>query len=270
MTCQQPGQDVFSANVEVTRGQHVTVDWAGGPCGVDPVVNTPPVAGFDYTPASPEVGQQVNFISTSTDPDGTIDPSMTKWDLDDDGQFDDATGLTASKTFAAAGSYDVAVEVTDDDGDSDTRTRSVAVQAPADAAPNADFTFFPSSPSVNENVVFTSTSTDSDGTVETLEWDIDGDLEFDDAVGGLVVRAFTEPGTYRVSLKATDDDGVSDVKTKDVIVRGPAGPIPPTSTTGGGTAGSVVTISPDSRSSCKRKSARKHRHRGRRCARRHR
>jgi PKD repeat protein len=127
MTCERPGQGTFGpVAVEVARGQAVTVDW-DALCGADPPVNQPPVAGFDFSPLAPLAGQPVNFFSTSTDPDGAID--TTEWDLDNDGQFDDATGLATSRSFATAGSYPVAVRVTDDDGDSDTETRNVIVTA---------------------------------------------------------------------------------------------------------------------------------------------
>ena len=67
----------------------------------------------------------MNFISTSDDPDGAI--ASTEWDLDADGAFDDATGLAAQRAFAAAGSYPIAVRVTDDDGATDVESRTVTV-----------------------------------------------------------------------------------------------------------------------------------------------
>jgi Ca2+-binding RTX toxin-like protein len=123
MTCQRPGQAVFETTVEVARGQQVTVDWAGA-CGADPPVNQPPVASFDVSPLSPLPGQQVNLISTSTDPDGAI--AATDWDLDDDGVFDDASGLVTTRTFPA-GSHRVAVRVTDDDGEAAVASRTIVI-----------------------------------------------------------------------------------------------------------------------------------------------
>jgi Zinc carboxypeptidase/PKD domain len=143
MTCQRPGQAVFGPTmVEVARGQTVTVDWAAA-CGVNPPVNQPPVADFTVSPLAPLPGQQVDLISTSTDPDGAV--ATTDWDLDGDGQFDDATGLVATRTFGAPGSYAVAVRVIDDDGASDIETKTIVipgtvavptVQPPTLSAPN--------------------------------------------------------------------------------------------------------------------------------------
>jgi PKD repeat protein len=129
MTCRRAGsEDTFSTTVSVNRGQEATVNWASA-CGDEPPQNAPPVADFEFSPTSPLVGQQVNFFSTSTDPDGAI--ATTHWDLDDDGQFDDATGLVASRSFSSPGAHDVSVRVTDDDGAADTETHTVSVSSPS-------------------------------------------------------------------------------------------------------------------------------------------
>jgi PKD repeat protein/murein tripeptide amidase MpaA len=135
MTCQRPGSPtVFTDNtIEVARSQTVTKDWAAA-CGAD-TGPAAPVADFAPTPAAPLVGQQVNFFDTSTDPDGAI--AITEWDLDNDGQFDDATGLVASRIFDTAGAYDVSVRVTDDEGITDTETKTVVVSNPPPAQPTA-------------------------------------------------------------------------------------------------------------------------------------
>ena len=49
------------------------------------------------------------------------------WDLDDDGAFDDAVGLTASRTFTTAGPKTVRVRVTDPGGLTDTASTVVNV-----------------------------------------------------------------------------------------------------------------------------------------------
>ena len=54
-----------------------------------------PVASFTASDEVPDVGEVVTLTSTSTDPDGDALASSA-WDLDDDGQFDDAVGPTAT------------------------------------------------------------------------------------------------------------------------------------------------------------------------------
>jgi PKD repeat protein len=66
--------------------------------------------------------------SASTDPDGSI--ASFAWDFGD-GQT--GTGATASHTYAAAGTYDVKLTVTDDAGASGTLTKAVTVFIPPPA-----------------------------------------------------------------------------------------------------------------------------------------
>jgi len=93
------------------------------------VLNAPPVAGFTFSPSSPYVGEPVQFTSTSFDPDGPTSPASLTWDLDNDGAFDDATGFTATRSFAGAGSYTVRLRVTDTKGASDIESRTLSVTA---------------------------------------------------------------------------------------------------------------------------------------------
>jgi PKD repeat protein len=89
------------------------------------VANRPPTGSFAYKPSAPVAGDAVALTATTADEDGTI--AKQAWDLDNDGQFDDATGSTASFTPAAAGSYPVGLKVTDNSGDSVIATDTVVV-----------------------------------------------------------------------------------------------------------------------------------------------
>lgn len=93
-----------------------------------PLPNARPSASFDFSPGSPQAGQQVNFSSTSTDSDGTI--ATSAWDFDGDLDFDDATGPSAGHAFGAAGTYPVRLRVTDDDGATDIDLHNVVVSDP--------------------------------------------------------------------------------------------------------------------------------------------
>src|SRR3954471_3338715 len=62
-----------------------------------PRQNAPPQADFVFFPAQPVVGEQVDLVSISTDPDGALD--QQEWDLDGDGEFDDASGTRAAESF---------------------------------------------------------------------------------------------------------------------------------------------------------------------------
>ena len=47
-----------------------------------------------------------------------------RWDLDDDGDFDDGTGATASRAFSSLGGKTVRLQVTDDEGEIKTVTQN--------------------------------------------------------------------------------------------------------------------------------------------------
>ncbi|HET7088802.1 MAG TPA: PKD domain-containing protein [Anaerolineae bacterium] len=82
-------------------------------------VNDPPVASFTYSCG----GLTCNFdASGSSDPDGTI--TSYAWDF---GDGTAGSGTTASHTYAAAGTYNVTLTVTDDDGATDAHTQGVMV-----------------------------------------------------------------------------------------------------------------------------------------------
>ena len=83
--------------------------------------NTPPVAAF--TPTCTNLACSFDG-SSSNDPDGTI--TGYAWNFGDSAT---ATGVQPAHTYAAAGSYPVALTVTDNSGASITTTRNVTVTA---------------------------------------------------------------------------------------------------------------------------------------------
>jgi PKD repeat protein len=176
-------------------------------------VNGPPVADFDFTPSAPNAGQEVTFTSRSTDPNG--DQLGYAWDLDNDGLYDDGTGSTAKRTFTSNGTQTVRLLVTDPGELSDVQTKTVEVNG----APVADFTITPSAPNVNQEVSFSSTSTDPDNDQLSYAWDLDNDGSFtDDGSEATAKRIFTSGGTKTVRLRVTDPHGLIDVQAKTVDV----------------------------------------------------
>jgi PKD repeat protein len=79
-----------------------------------PPANATPGAAFSFAPASPRRGDVVTFVSGSADLDGTL--TSQTWDLDGDGEFNDASGPTAQRSFSATGRYTVSLRVADDRG----------------------------------------------------------------------------------------------------------------------------------------------------------
>jgi glucose/arabinose dehydrogenase len=85
---------------------------AGGIKRLAAVDNLPPVPALNI---EPQFGfaplQTVLDASASSDPDG--DDLTYAWDLDSDGEYDDAAGASVDWTFAEPGDFNISVEVSD-------------------------------------------------------------------------------------------------------------------------------------------------------------
>jgi len=98
--------------------------------------NLIPTAAISASPASPAPGDTVQLIATTTKPAAqTPLANSPVWDLDGDGAYDDATGLTASLPSAPAGTYVVRVQERYTDGDRAQAREVVTVAAPAPPPP---------------------------------------------------------------------------------------------------------------------------------------
>jgi PKD repeat protein len=182
----------------------------------EPSTSLPPVADFEISPVSPVAGQLVLFNGLlSSDADGEI--SAYEWDFNGDGVID-STDAFSEYVFPSAGTYNVALTVTDDSGNSDTFIRAILVDAASSAAPPpssfqppvADFTYMPSQPEAGELVLFDGTSSwDFDGEIVAYSWDFNGDGQ-PDATTAAAEHIFPQPGTMVVSLTVTDNSGASD------------------------------------------------------------
>jgi PKD repeat protein len=90
--------------------------------------------------------------------------------------------------------------------------------------PTASFTTSTNSPNVEEAITFdASDSADSDGSIQSYEWDFDGDGTTDvTRTAPLATHTYTDPGTYAVTLTVIDDDGATNTNIKTVEVRDPS------------------------------------------------
>jgi PKD repeat protein len=174
------------------------------------VSNLAPIA--DFTSSHQDL--TATMTSTSTDPDGTIVSYL--W------TFPDGTSTDTNPVhpFAAAGTYPVSLTVTDNQGATGTVTHDVVVtDPPPNVGPTASYTSAISYTTVN----FTSTSTDSDGTIVNTSWDF-GDPTSgtnNTATGVSPQHVFTAAGTYAVTITTTDDDGAVGTFTGSVTVIAP-------------------------------------------------
>ena len=78
--------------------------------------NPAPTATFTFTPARPNVAQAITYNAAGSTDDEPIPATGYAWDYDNDGAFDDATGVAPTGSFATAGAKTVRLQVTDADG----------------------------------------------------------------------------------------------------------------------------------------------------------
>ena len=193
--------------------------------------NHPPVASFTATPSFGAAPLNVAFdASASSDPDPG-DTLTYAWDLDGNGVYNDATGVSTSRTYPA-GNVTVGLQVTDSHGATATTTRTIT---PGDTPPTATIT----TPSagltwkVGDPIAFSGSATDAESgslPASSLSWDVN--LLTCDALGSDCVIRSNQPfngvssGTVvapdwsgegntllEFRLTATDPGGLTDVKT---------------------------------------------------------
>jgi PKD repeat protein len=178
------------------------------------VANRAPVATFSHAPGSPNPRELVTMTSTSTDLDGAI--SLIEWDTDNDGAFDDGTGMSASRAFTSLGNKTVRMRVTDNDGTQSIGSQTIVI---GNRPPVASFDYRPGVPIAEQPVTFFSTSDDPDKNIETTEWDLDGDGVFETR-GTSAARAFPT-GSFNVSVRVTDTGDSYSIATQTIVVSAP-------------------------------------------------
>ena len=174
----------------------------------------PPVARISG--ATGTVDQPVVLSAAgSTDVDG--DPLSFQWDLDNDGDFDDGTGLTVAPTFTVPRTYVACVRATDDPSSNPVPYAAAATSdfaclflviapTPPNRAPVAAI----ATPSVQitglvpRAVTLTSTSTDPDGDPLTYTWTFDGPGTTTGADSASATHTFTSYGTFGARLTVSD------------------------------------------------------------------
>jgi PKD repeat protein len=164
-------------------------------------------------PYSGDEGSAISF-----DASGSVDPGggdlTYAWDLDEDGVYDDATGVAFSYAWTQQGVLTVGLIITDTGGLTGTAVAQVVVH---DLDPTAEFTADPLSGGEPLTVVFTDTSTSYDG-ITAWQWDLDGDGSADATIPGPTFE-YTATGSYTVTLTVWEGDGDSDTETKVGYVR---------------------------------------------------
>ena len=173
------------------------------------VTRLPPslATSFSYSPLSPETGQHVEFTGSAS---GGAAPYAFNWSFADGSV---ATGNPSLHTYTSSGSYNVTVTVTDANGNVSYSSQAVTVAA----VPTVSFTYGPMAPETSSLVTFNARTTGGVGSF-TFSWSFgDGNL----SVINPASHTYSTPGSFTVTLTATDSDGVN-ASLSQVIIVAPA------------------------------------------------
>ncbi len=169
-----------------------------------------PIANFSAFPTSGNAPLNVTFYDESLSYDGVV---YWFWDFGD--------GTTSEEPNPShvytEGVYTVNLTVEEIDGDfyNYSMPDLINVGPRPNASPVANFIIESVNPKINEQIVFTDTSTDSDGSITFWYWNF-GDQTT------LTIRnpmhQYQNPGVYNVTLTVTDDDGANQNTTQQISI----------------------------------------------------
>jgi len=180
----------------------------GPTINVNGKVNNPPSPNFTWSQTSYSPTLKVQFTDTSVDVEGPL--VAWHWEF---GDTQTADVQNPEHIYASPGKYRVTLTVTDSGGLQVSGTIEITVLPPGNNPPIVNFIYSQQ----NRKLVidFTDTSTDSDGTIATWNWN------FGDNSTSTVQNPshmYISAGTYQVILTVTDNGGKSSSITKNVIV----------------------------------------------------
>lgn len=180
-----------------------------------------PVAALAADPLSGRPGDPISLSAAgSADPDGG--PLTYKWSYTGAATCDGAPSTSdhTTVTFLTFGTKQVTVCATDADGAVGTAQATIAI---VNDPPVASFTATPDHVLTGQVVSFdASASSDPDGPLASLRWDLDGDGSYE-TTGVTASRSYANPGTFTVALLVKDSDGATKRTTRQVVVEAAPG-----------------------------------------------
>jgi len=162
------------------------------------------------SPATPIAGQAATFTATATP---TANHRIVSYQFVwGDGSSDTTASPIIQHTYTSGGSFLLTLTVKDDQGQTTTINKVLSVSSGLVAS----FTFT----KVVNDVTFDASASSSSvaSTIVDYAWDFDSDGSYDATGASAVVTHTFVPGTYRVTLKVTDDRGTSQTSSQTVTV----------------------------------------------------
>jgi PKD repeat protein len=171
--------------------------------------NQPPVVAVQVSGASVAAATTTFNTTGTADPDGSI--AARNWVYGDG-----STGTIDSHVYAAAGTYNASLTVTDNLGATASKSVTVTVvPAPAgNLPPVADAAAATPEPVVFRTVNFDTTGTrDPDGRIVAAVWDYG-----DGQTGSSNAHTYSAAGKYTATYTVTDNGGAKASKAVDIVV----------------------------------------------------
>lgn len=193
------GAGTYTVKLEVTTDNGCVTEFSN-----TVTVHPNPTADFNFNNVC--IGDTTKVVASATVATGSI--ASYAWDFDNDGQFDDATGVNPGYVYTSPGSYVVSLQVTTNNGCQYSVSHTVVV------SPLPVMLFDFEGVCDGQTVNFTNNSINQVGDMDYL-WDF-GDATTSDAVHP--THEFPGPGTYTVELTGTNSYGCTNSVTRDITI----------------------------------------------------
>lgn len=171
------------------------------------IVNPNPTAGFTFSEVC--LGDSTHLVGSGTVTSGTI--VSYKWELNGDGQYNDATGSSIYNEFINAGNYQVGLRVTTAKG-CYTDTVGLVVIAPI---PYINFSFVGAC--ADSAIAFTNLSFSGVGTM-SYSWDFGDTTALSTDVNP--THSYSYPGDHTITLIGTSSYGCTDTTSQTITIFG--------------------------------------------------
>ncbi len=183
-------------------------------------------------PTEARVGETVTFDGSASTSDVPVDEQNYVWNFGDGSP--EATGKVVSHVYAApSDTYVVRLTLTDQNGQSNSATHNLRV-SPQPSPPEPKINANPAQAEVGQSITFDASNSVIYNPIARIIWDLGDGTTFEWSASDvnrtsvqLVQHAYSQAGTYQVSLRMTDQTGLEGVDQIQVAITQPQPQNPP-------------------------------------------
>jgi PKD repeat protein len=179
------------------------------------IVDSPPAPAFTPSATVLGPGTSVGFDASASTASGNGSIADYSWNFGDGSRAQDTgSGATTSHTFPTPGVYTVTLTTTDDLGASASTSEQITVDEPTAAFTTSQAGAVPSAV-----VSFDASATsDPESSISDYSWDFGDGTSADTGSTPSASHTYPNAGTYTVTLTVTDQLGLSDTATEQVVI----------------------------------------------------